>query len=146
MLSWGAEGDGGAVNSLKGVDLLGSFGYPITTLAVPGVGHTDAWMAGDEESRAVAQSWLFEAVAARPGTHTIRGRVVDENGVGAPGSVLRSGSRSAIADAHGDYALRGLVPGIRQVACEHPQWTCSPSQPADINDADAIVDFTVNAP
>lgn len=146
LLSWGAKGDGGAGNSLKGVDLLGSFGYPLSTLAVPGVGHTDLWMATDAESRSSAQDWLFDAVASRPGTQTIRGRVVDENNTGTAGALLRSGARATTTDTHGYYALRGLVPGLREVTCVHARQTCSPPQQADISDADGVVDFTVFAP
>ncbi|WAS90720.1 carboxypeptidase-like regulatory domain-containing protein [Nannocystis punicea] len=131
-LSWGAAGDGGAANSLKGVDLLGSFGYPVTTLAVPGVGHTDAWLADDAASRQTAQQWLFATVAARPGTHAIRGRVVDGGGQGVADARIASGARVAWTDAHGHYALLGLVPGLREVACTHPELTCSKSQTIDI--------------
>lgn len=145
LLSWGAAGDGGAVNSLKGVDLLTSFGYPVATLAVPNVGHTDVWMADDAASRQAVQAWLFDTVAARTGTHAIAGRVVDGDGQGVPSATITSGARAAQTDAHGYYALRGLVPGVRAVACAHPQLTCSPGQEVDISAGDAQgIDFAAS--
>lgn len=145
FLSWGAAGDGGAVNSLKGVDLLTSFGYPVATLAVPDVGHTDVWMEADAASRQTVQAWLFAAVAARTGTHAIAGRVVDGGGQGVADATITSGARAVRTDAHGYYALRGLVPGLRGVSCAHPQWTCSPGQEVDISAGDAQdVDFTAS--
>lgn len=136
-LSWGAAGDGGAANSLKGVELLTGFGYPVTTLAVPGVGHTDAWMADDPASRQAAQQWLFATVAARPGTHAIRGRVVDGAGHGVADAAIASGLHVTRTDAHGYYALLGLLPGPREVACTHATLTCSESQVIDITAGDA---------
>ncbi|MEZ4452672.1 MAG: carboxypeptidase-like regulatory domain-containing protein [Nannocystaceae bacterium] len=142
FLSWGAAGDGGQGNSEKGVALLSGFGFPVDTLAVPGVGHTDAWAAADPASRAIVQAWLFATIAARPGTHTIRGRVVDGDGAGVAGATIDSATRSATTDAHGYYALRGLVPGVRSVTCTHPEWTCSEGQVVDVSDGDAgDVDF-----
>jgi hypothetical protein len=121
LLSWGAAGDGGIVNSLKGVDLLGSFGYPVTTLAVPKVGHTDVWSIDDEASRALAQAWLFATVAARPGTGAVFGRVTDAQAQGAPGVRIEAGSSHfAVTDAAGYYALRGLVLGPREISCMDP--------------------------
>ncbi|MCY0991119.1 carboxypeptidase-like regulatory domain-containing protein [Nannocystis sp. ILAH1] len=141
-LSWGAVDDGGAANSLKGVELLTGFGYPVTSLAVPGVGHTDAWMADDAASRQAAQQWLFATVAARPGTHAIRGRVVDGAGHGVADAAVASGLHVTRTDAHGYYALLGLLPGPREVACTHAILTCSESQAVDITAGDAVdVDF-----
>lgn len=141
-LSWGAAGDGGAPNSLKGVELLTAFGYPVTTLAVPAVGHTDAWMADDAASRKAAQQWLFATVAARPGTHAIRGRVVDGEGHGIAGTRIASGAHTTWTDDHGHYALRGLVPGLRQVECSHPRLTCSSGQAVDLAGGDVDdIDF-----
>ncbi|MDC0672486.1 carboxypeptidase-like regulatory domain-containing protein [Nannocystis radixulma] len=137
LLSWGAAGDGGAANSLKGVELLTSFGHPPTTLAVPGVGHTDAWLQDDAASRQVAQQWLFSTVAARPGTHAIRGRVVDGDGHGVADAQIAAGAHVTRTDAHGYYALLGLVPGVREVACTHAVLTCSNSQMVDVTATDA---------
>jgi hypothetical protein len=136
LLSWGAAGDGGAVNSLKGVDLLTGYGYPLTAFAVPGVGHTDAWAADDPIARQTAQTWLFDAVAARPGTHTIRGRVTDLDGLGVHAARVTSGAHSTTTDLHGYYALRGLLPGARELACAHPTLTCPPSQIINLSDVD----------
>lgn len=141
LLSWGAAGDGGMANSQKGVALLASFGDPVTTLAVPGVGHTDAWIVDDATSRASAQDWLFSTVAARTGTHVIRGRVTDPDGQGVAGATIAIGEfHVATTDAAGDYALRGLLPGDKLVACSHPQLTCA-AQPATLVDVDLALDF-----
>ncbi|MDC0723679.1 carboxypeptidase-like regulatory domain-containing protein [Nannocystis bainbridge] len=146
-LSWGAAGDGGQPNSLKGVELLASFGYPITTLAVPGVGHTDAWLADDVASRQVAQQWLFATIAARPGTHALRGRVVDSGGHGVADAQIASGAHVTRTDAHGYYSLLGLLPGPRDVACTHASLTCSADKSVDITAADASdIDFIAERP
>lgn len=143
LLSWGAAGDGGMSNSLKGVELLGSFGYPVETLAVPGVGHTDAWSIDDEASRALAQTWLFTTIAARPGTGAVYGRVTDAQAQGVPGVRIEAGPlHFATTDAAGYYALRGLVHGPRTITCTDP--ACSAPQMLDIADTDSDdVDFSI---
>lgn len=143
LLSWGAANDGGSGNSLKGVELLTSFGYPVQTLAVPDVGHTDVWSIDDEASRAIAQSWLFAAVAARTGTGAVHGRVTDAQALGVPGVRVEAGpAHFATTDAAGHYALRGLLHGPRTVACQDP--ACSGPQMVVVADADLDdVDFTI---
>ena len=44
LISRGAVGDGGQINSEKAVALLQSFGDPVTEFPVPGVGHTAVWL------------------------------------------------------------------------------------------------------
>jgi hypothetical protein len=143
LLSWGADGDGGQVNSVKGAELLASFGYPVTTLAVPGVGHTDAWSADDPVTRAQVQDWLFATLAARTGTAAIHGRVTDGRGGPVAGARLSAGLRFAVSDAAGHYTLGGLVPGPRTVACATGRLTCgAPQQVAlgvdDLEDLDFV--------
>ena len=141
LLSWGAAGDGGVVNSQKGVALLTSFGDPVTTFAVPGVGHTDAWIIDDPASRATVQDWLFTTVAARTGTHAIRGRVTDPEGNGVAGAAIGIGEfHVTTTDPDGYYALRGLLPGDKLVACSHPQLSCA-AQMVALVDADLALDF-----
>lgn len=141
LLSWGAAGDGGMDNSLKGVALLESFGDPVTTLAVPGIGHTDTWILDDAASRATAQDWLFATVAARPGTHTIRGRVTDDDGAGVVDATIAIGEfHVARTDVDGYYALRGLLPGDKLVTCSHMQLTCA-AQAVQLADTDLGLDF-----
>jgi hypothetical protein len=143
LLSWGAAGDGGSVNSVKGVELLTGFGYPVTQLAVPGVGHTDAWIFDDAASVATAQDWLFATVAARPGTGSVYGRVTDTSGAPVAGVRVESGPlHFAITDAAGYYGLRGLVIGPRAVTCAQPG--CDGPQmvavaAADVEDVDFVV-------
>lgn len=142
LLSWGAAGDGGMANSQKGVVLLESFGDPVTTLAVPGVGHTDAWIIADASSRATAQDWLFATVAARTGTRVIRGRVTDPDGLGvADAAIAVGGFHVTRSDVDGYYALRGLLPGDKLVTCTHPQLACSGDQAVVLADVDLEIDF-----
>lgn len=144
LLSWGAAGDGGMANSQKGVALLTANGDPVTTLAVPGVGHTDAWMIDDPVARASAQDWLFATVAARPGTHTIRGRVTDPNGDGVADATIAVGEfHVARSDSAGYYALRGLLPGAKLVACSHAQLECA-AQAVVLADVDLALDFAAS--
>ncbi len=142
LLSWGAAGDGGMANSQKGAALLASFGDPVTTLAVPGVGHTDAWIIADASTRATAQDWLFATVAARTGTHAIRGRVTDPDGFGvADAAIAVGGFHVTRSDVDGYYALRGLLPGDKLVSCTHPQLSCSGDQAVVLADVDLEIDF-----
>jgi protocatechuate 3,4-dioxygenase beta subunit len=90
----------------------------------------------DPIARQTAQTWLFDAVAARPGTHTIRGRVTDLDGLGVHAARVTSGAHSTTTDLHGYYALRGLLPGARELACAHPTLTCPPSQIINLSDVD----------
>ncbi len=140
LLSWGAVDDGGEANSVKGAALLGSFGYPVTTLAVPGVGHTDAWILEDAASRATAQAWLHATVAARTGTGSVYGRVTDMRGEAVAGARVVSGLHFATSDAAGYYALRGLVPGMRVIECLAP--ACDGSRMVEVGIGDVEdVDF-----
>ncbi|MBL9100440.1 MAG: carboxypeptidase regulatory-like domain-containing protein [Myxococcales bacterium] len=143
LLSWGAAGDGGMTNSVKGVELLNSFGYPVTQLAVPNVGHTDAWIVDDAASREAAQDWLFATVAARPGTGSIYGRVTDAQGDPTSNVLVAGGPlHFSTTDEHGYYALRGLVPGMRAVTCGQPG--CSGPVMIDVGVEDVDnVDFVV---
>jgi hypothetical protein len=135
LLSWGAAGDGGMVNSTKGADLLTSLGYPVETFAVPGVGHTEAWIVDDAASREVVQSWLFATVAARPGTGSVYGRVVDGMGAGVAGVRVEAGPMHwDTTDAAGYYGLRGLVHGLHAVTCAAPG--CGAAQMVDVAEAD----------
>lgn len=145
LLSWGGDGDGGMANSVKGAALLTSFGYPVSTLEVPKVGHTDAWSIDDEASRIAAQTWLFTTVAAGPGTGSVYGRVTDAQAQGVPGVHIEAGPlHFATTDAAGYYALRGLVHGIRTIACLDP--ACSGPHMVDVGDADpGDIDF-ITAP
>ncbi len=145
LLSWGGDGDGGMANSVKGAALLTSFGYPVSTLEVPNVGHTDAWSIDDEASRIAAQTWLFTTVAAGPGTGSVYGRVTNAQAQGVPGVRIEAGPlHFATTDAAGYYALRGLVHGLRTIACLDP--ICSGPQMVDVGDADAgDIDF-ITAP
>jgi len=135
LLSWGAAGDGGMVNSTKGADLLTSFGYPVQTYAVPGVGHTEAWIVDDAASREVVQAWLFATVAARPGTGSLYGRVVDGVGDGVAGVRVEAGPMHwDTTDDAGYYGLRGLVHGLHTVTCMAPG--CGAPQMVDVADVD----------
>lgn len=144
LLSWGAAGDGGAVNSAKGVELLTSFGSPVTTLAVPGVGHTDQWIVDDAASRAAVQSWLFATAAARPGTGAVYGRVTDGVGEGVAGVRVEAGAAHwDVTDAAGHYGLRGLTLGMRTVTCTAPG--CGGAQMVDVG-VDDVEDVDFVAP
>ncbi len=146
FISWGAVADGGQGNSEKGAALLGSLGDPVTTFAVPGVGHTDAWIVDDAASRQTAQTWLFGHLAARTGTHAIRGRVTDAQGEGvADVQIAVGGFHRTTTDAAGHYTLSGLLPGSKVVTCTHPILECSAPAQVDLVDVDlAEFDFIVS--
>lgn len=135
LVSWGAAGDGGMTNSVKGADLLTMLGSPVETFAVPGVGHTEVWMIDDSVSRETVQDWLFATIAARPGTGAVYGRVTDLQGDGVPGVRVESGPLHwDVSDAEGYYGLRGLLQGTRAVSCTAPG--CGAPIMVDVGDVD----------
>lgn len=143
LFAWGAVGDGGMTNSVKGAQLLESFGDPVTKFAVPNVGHTDVWIESDAATRAQAQDWLFANLAARTGTGAVFGRVTDGQGAAVAGATITAGPlHTTTTDAFGYYALRGLLPGSRTIACAHPQLSCSAPQMVAVAGELEDVDFT----
>ena len=135
LVSWGAAGDGGMTNSVKGADLLTMLGSPVETFAVPGVGHTEVWMIDDAVSREHVQDWLFATIAARPGTGAVYGRVTDLQGDGVAGVRVEAGPLHwDVSDAAGYYGLRGLSKGMRAVACTAPG--CGAPIMVDVGDMD----------
>lgn len=141
LVSWGAAQDGGQTNSVNGFNLLTMLGFPAQSYAVPGVGHTEAWMIDDMASHDVVQAWLFATIAARPGTGAVYGRVTDAQGEGVAGVRVESGPLHwDVSDVSGYYGLRGLLKGMRTVTCLAPG--CGAAQMVDVGEGDVEdVDF-----
>jgi predicted esterase len=79
--------------------------------------HNDAWALRDCPERQALRVWLQEVLVARPGTHTVRGRVTDAAGRPLAGVRIETGATHwTETDADGRYELRGLIDGPRQIA------------------------------
>ncbi len=89
---------------------------PFTLRALPYRNHNDAWTLRDIPLRREARAWLRDTVRAKPGTHTISGKVRDGRGKPAAGVTVASGPTHFVTtDARGRYRLAGLIDGERLI-------------------------------
>ncbi len=106
--------DNGKPESLKGAAILSELKFPFEQRELAGTGHEDHWLERDSPTRRDMRTWLAEILKTRPGTHTLRGRVVDSAGKGIEGVRVQCGNwHWAITDADGRYAIASLVAGKR---------------------------------
>jgi len=116
FISWGGR-DGGKTNSLKGKSILEDLGFPVATLEIPNLEHSDRWMDTENGSRQAARAWLAKTIQVRPGTRTAKGRVADAAGKGLAGVKIDGGEfRWTATDESGNYELRGLLDGEQVLA------------------------------
>lgn len=121
--------DSGRSESPKGARILRDFGFPVIEREVPGLAHSDRHLDEDTPIRRELRAWLAEVFEKRPGTHVLRGRVVDRSGLGVEGVRVQCGSwHWAITDATGRYEIPSLVPGRRVLIAERAGATFSPPQ------------------
>ena len=76
--------------------------------------HTDAWVLRDIPERRALRAWIEEVLLKRPGVHTIRGRVVDFDGM--PGFERRHPKRIYTLDNRGNGRLVCVAWADRRVA------------------------------
>jgi hypothetical protein len=128
FLTWGSQ-DSGKANSLLGKGLLEALKFPVTALEIPGLEHTDRWIARDGPERQALRKWLAEVVRAKPGTHAIRGRVTDGAGRGLAGVRLQSGNGHwTQSDEKGNYSMSGLVDGPRKLSAARSGLVFKPAE------------------
>jgi hypothetical protein len=97
------------------IDLSG-IAAPFSFLAVPFRNHNDAWVLRDIPARRALRSWLGEVLKTRPGTHSIRGRVMAANGRSLLRVRIESGySHFTYTDRKGRFILSGLIDSRRSV-------------------------------
>jgi hypothetical protein len=145
FVSYGSE-DSGRSESPKGARMLWGFGFPVIEREVPGLAHSDRHLDEDTPIRRELRAWLADVLGKRPGTHVLRGRVVDRSGRGVEGVRVQCGSwHWAISDATGRYEIPSLVPGRRALIAERAGATFSPpQQETDVAGADLVArDFQI---
>jgi hypothetical protein len=118
---------------------------PFTFQVGPFRNHNDAWVLRDVPERAALRTWVAEVLRTRPGTHAIRGRIVDPAGNPRAGVRVESGETHwTTTDGNGRYELLGLVSGPRQVSASKPGLRFEPARASVVIDRRDVehVDFT----
>jgi len=83
--------------------------------------HNDAWTLRDIPERRKAREWLRAVVAEKPGTHSVRGRVIGRAGVGLAGARVGSGAHHwTVSREDGSFELAGLIGRTRAISASHP--------------------------
>lgn len=102
---------------------------PFTFQAGPFRNHNDAWVLRDVPERTALRAWLAEVLRTRPGTHAIRGRVVDRAGKPLAGVRIQSGDTHwTTTDGDGRFELAGLIAGRRTVTASRPGLVFEPAE------------------
>jgi predicted esterase len=128
FVTYGGEDDG-RKESPKGARMLRELGFPVVEREIAGLKHTDAFIEQDSPIRREMRAWIAEILKARPGTHTLRGRVVDGDGKGVAGVRVQCGNwHWAFTDAEGRYTIPSLVPGKRKLIAEKAGLSFAPEQ------------------
>ena len=116
FITYGSD-DNGKPESLKGAAILTELKFPIEQRELAGIGHEDGWLERDTPTRSDMRAWLQTVLKTRPGTHTLRGRVVDSAGNGIAGVRVQCGSwHGAFTNADGRYEIPSLVSGTRALS------------------------------
>jgi hypothetical protein len=77
--------------------------------------HNDAWTLRDIPERRAVRQWLAGVLRDRTGTYAVSGRVVDAKGRGLAAARVESGAHWTLSGRGGNYVLRGLIVGLRQI-------------------------------
>lgn len=143
LISWGDDDPDAATSGLESATALTGMGYPVETMEIPGVGHSDDWIVNSSPQRDAMRAWLSQMIASNPGTYAIHGRVADGCGNGIPGVRIESGlTHFTYSDANGDYALDGLPRGARTLLATHADYDMqTPTHHVTLHTSDA---FNVN--
>lgn len=115
FICYEGTGEGGATRQyLEATGVAAPFTYRGTGFR----NHNDAWTLRPSPARQALREWLAETIRTRPGTHTIRGRVVDTGGRGQPGLLVESGeTHFTLTGGDGKFELAGLLDGVRTLRC-----------------------------
>lgn len=110
-----------------------------------GPAHVDIQYLEDSPTTLAARKWLREVLETRPGTHSIRGRVIGQDGRGIGGVRIEGGeTHFTWTDENGNYVLKSLIDGPRTITASGKGLTFEPPQcTLVLNGSDAAgVDFT----
>ena len=128
FVTYGSDDDG-KNESPKGARILRELGFPVVERELAGLKHTDRFLDTDSLIRREMRAWMADVLKHRPGTWTVRGRVMDAQGNGVPGVRVQCGSwHWAMTDGEGRYQLPGLTPGRRVLTAQKPGMRLQPGQ------------------
>ena len=139
FITYGSDDDG-KNESPKGAQILRELGFPVVERELAGLKHTDRFLETDSLIRREMRAWMADVLKHRPGTWTIRGRVVDAQGKGLVKVRVQCGSwHWGITDTDGHYEIPSLTPGSRTLSAEKPGFRFLPSQQEMVvNSQDAV--------
>ena len=121
--------DDGRNESPKGAAILRELKFPVVEREIAGLEHTDLWIEKDSPTRREMREWIAEVLRKRPGTHAVRGRVVDADGKGIAGVHVQCGNwHWSVTGADGRYEIPSLVPGSRKLVPTKPGMTFAPAR------------------
>ena len=136
LLSWG-ETDGGKPEGERGAARLREAGQLVSAFEIAGVGHTDTWIEHDTMDREKARAWLATLLEKRPGTFTVRGRLVDVRDQPIAERVVTCGEwHRSTTDAQGRFEIRGLTKGLRPLQVAPTAIYSQVTLPVNITDSD----------
>jgi predicted esterase len=122
FITYGSDDDG-KNESPKGARLLRELGFPVVERELESLKHTDRFLEMDSPIRREMRQWIADVLKRRPGTWTVRGRVVDRAGRGIPGVRVQCGHwHWSLTDAEGCYAIPALVSGCRSLVATKSGW------------------------
>jgi predicted esterase len=128
FVTYGSQDDG-KNESPKGAAILRELGFPVVEREIAGLAHTDRFLETDTPIRREMRAWIADVLKNRPGTHAVRGRVVDAQGRGVEGVRVQCGSwHWAITGADGRYEIPSLVPGRRPLLAAKAGLTFTPAE------------------
>lgn len=110
-----------------------------------GPAHVDIQYLEDSPATLASRKWLREVLERRPGTHSIRGKVIGKNSQGISRIRIQSGeTHFTWTDDNGNYVLESLVDGPRMVTASKKGLAFEPAQRALVVDGGDVanVDFT----
>lgn len=128
FVTYGSDDDG-KNESPKGASILRELGNPVVERELAGLKHTDRFLEKDSLVRREMRAWIADVLKHRPGTHAVRGRIIDGDGKGVAGVRVQCGAwHWAHTDAQGMYEIPSLVPGVRKLVATMPGVTFSPAE------------------
>jgi len=128
FITYGGDDDG-KNESPKGAAILRELGFPMVERELAGLKHTDRFLEKDSPIRREMRQWISEVLKSRPGTHAVRGRVVDANDKGIAGARVQCGTwHWTVTGADGGYVIPSLVPGRRRLSVTKNGFAFAPTE------------------
>jgi predicted esterase len=128
FVTYGSDDDG-KNESPKGARILRELGFPVVERELAGLKHTDRFLEADSLVRREMRNWIAAVLKQRPGTWTVRGRVVDQSGKGVPGVRVQCGTwHGATTDEDGRYEIPTLTAGRRALTARKAGLRFGPDQ------------------